>query len=64
MENITLTQVHRDLLSLKKEVAHLRLQIGEDYEPSEHVVAAVHESRRRSAKDFVTNEAMRVEFGR
>jgi len=62
MENITLTQIHKDLLALKQEVAHIRLVMDEDFELSDHVVKGVEESRKRPAKEFISNEAMRAEF--
>ncbi|MBN2517296.1 MAG: hypothetical protein JXB14_00465 [Candidatus Altiarchaeota archaeon] len=63
MENVTLAQIHKDLLTLKKEVAHIRLVLDEEYELSDHIVKGVEESRKRPAKDFVSNEAMRAKFG-
>ena len=63
MENVTLTQIHKDLLVLKKEVAHIRLILDEEYELSDHVTAAVNESRNRPKKEFVSNEDMKAEFG-
>jgi hypothetical protein len=37
--------------------------MDEDFELSNHVVKGVEESRKRPAKEFISNEAMRAEFG-
>jgi uncharacterized protein YdcH (DUF465 family) len=63
MQNITLNQIHKELMGLKKEVAHIRLVLDEDYELSDHIAEAVEESRCRSEKELISNEGMRAEFG-
>lgn len=63
MENVTLTGIHRDLLALREEVAHIRLVLDEEYELSDHIIRGVEESRRRPEKEFVSHEAMRAKFG-
>jgi hypothetical protein len=63
MQNITLNQIHEELIGLKKEVAHIRLVLDEEYELSDHIIKGVKESRNRPKNEFVSNEAMRAEFG-
>jgi hypothetical protein len=62
MENVTLMGIHKDLLALREEVAHIRLILDEEYELSDHIVRGIEESRRRPEKEFVSNEAMRAKF--
>lgn len=63
MENVTLAKIHKDLISLKKEVAHIRLVLDEEYELSDHVVKGVEESRKRPDRELISNDAMRAKFG-
>jgi hypothetical protein len=63
MENITLAKIHKDLLALKKDIAHIRLTLDEEHELSGHIAKGVEESRRRPEEKFVSNEAMRAKFG-
>jgi hypothetical protein len=50
-------------MSLKKEVAHIRLVLDEDCELSNHIVKGVKESRNRPEGEFISNEEMKAEFG-
>jgi hypothetical protein len=64
MQNVTLDQIHRELMGLKKEVAHIRLVLDEESEPSNYIVQNVEESRKRPKEEFISNDEMRAEFGR
>ncbi len=63
MQDVTLAQLHKEMLGIKKEIARIRLILDEEYEPSDHVVAGVKESRARPEGELVSNEEMRAEFG-
>lgn len=62
MGNVTLEQIHEDLVGLKKEIEHLKTLIEEDFELSDDVVKEIEESRNRSSQEFVSQEDMREEF--
>ena len=62
MSTITLQQIHKDMLGLKKEVRHLKTLLEEDFELSDDVVREIEESRKRSKAGFISHEEMRKEF--
>ena len=62
-ENITLNNIHQDLLFLKKEIVHLRTLLEEDLDIADAVQKEVQESRNRPKKEFISHKAMMEEFG-
>ena len=63
MATITIEHVHNDILSIKKELEHLRTLLEEDYELAYDVIADIKESKARSPKEMISHEQMRKEFG-
>ena len=63
METITLSKIHEDIQSLRKEVEEMKLVIEEDLEISDEVVKEILESRSRSKEELISNEDMIKEFG-
>lgn len=59
---VTLEKIHQDIVGLKKEVEHLKTLVEEDFELADGVVKDIEASRKRSRKEFVSNEDMRKEF--
>lgn len=62
MGTVTLEQIHKDLIGLKKEIEHLKTLIEEDFELSDDVVKEIEESRKRPSQEFISQDDMREEF--
>ncbi|HIH37469.1 hypothetical protein J4460_09060 [Candidatus Woesearchaeota archaeon] len=59
--NITLEQLHEDIVGLKREIRSLREIVAEDFELSDNVKKDILHSR--SQGKLVSHEEMRKEFG-
>ena len=64
MEQITINQIHKDLIELKEEIAELRAFIEEDFELTDNVSEEIDYSRKRPKREFISHEEMRKEFGK
>lgn len=62
MAQITLEQIHKDMIGMKKEMEHLKTLIKEDYELADDVVTEIEESRKRPINEFVSHDDMKKEF--
>lgn len=64
MENITLEEVYRSLIDLKKEIFEIKIILEEkNLELAEDVIEEIRESRMRPLNTFVSHEEMTKEFG-
>ena len=59
---ITLEKIHQDLVTLKREMMHIKFLLQEDFELSDEVIKDIEASRKRPRKEFISHEAMRKEF--
>lgn len=62
MPEITLEQIHRDIIGLKEEMKHLKILIEEDFELNEGVIKEIEDSRKRDFKGLISHERMKKEF--
>ena len=60
---VTLEQIHKDLMSIKKDIEHLKILVAEDYEIADDVVDDIEKSRKKRRHEFITHEQMKKEFG-
>ncbi len=63
MEQVTLNQIHKEILALKNELEKMRLVVEEDFEIADDVIEEIEESRSREEDEFISHEKMREEFG-
>ncbi len=63
MAKVTLEQIHKDLVEMKKDIKNLKRIVSEDFELSEDLLREIGESRKRPINTFVSNDDMRKEFG-
>lgn len=63
MGTITLDEIHKDLVKLKKDMEHIKRIIDEDFELNDDVVKDIRESRKRPKNEFISHEEMKKEFG-
>jgi len=64
MENVTLNQINRNVLLLRKEIERVANIVEESYlEIDDKIEGEVNESRGRDSKEFVSHEEMKKEFG-
>ena len=63
MESVTVEQIHEDLVSIKKEIEHLRTIVEEEYELADDVIIDIEESKKRSSHAMVSHKEMKKEFG-
>ena len=56
MANVTLEQINKNLIELKKEIEELRDYIHEDFELSDDVKKEIEESRKRHHSEFIKHE--------
>ena len=62
MAEITLEQIHKDIIGLKEEMKHLKVLIEEDFELKDDAVKEIEESRKKNFKELISHEAMKKEF--
>ena len=62
MTNITLEEVNKNVLELKKELDEIRSFLHEDFELAEDVKKEIEESRKRPSSEFVNHEDIMKEF--
>jgi hypothetical protein len=63
MGTVTLEQIHKDLVEIKKDIKYLKTIAAEDLELSDEVTKLIEDSRKRPIKEFISNEEMEKEFG-
>lgn len=64
MENVTLDQINRNVLLLKREVKRIASMVGESYLEIDDIIdCEVNESRGRDNKELISHEEMKKEFG-
>ncbi len=64
MENMNLEQLSKAVILLKLEIARIKKLIEEkDLDVADDVIDDVEISRRKSHKEFVSNDEMKREFG-
>ncbi|MDP4012366.1 MAG: hypothetical protein Q8R00_02065 [Candidatus Nanoarchaeia archaeon] len=56
MTNVTLEEVNKNVLELKREIEEIRSFLNEDFELAEDVKKEIEESRKRSDSEFISNE--------
>jgi len=64
MENITLGEIYRSLMDLRREMFEIKIILKEkNLELADDVVGEIENSRRRPLNTFVSHEEMTKEFG-
>ncbi|MFH1290088.1 MAG: hypothetical protein ABIH92_01640 [Nanoarchaeota archaeon] len=64
MENVTLDQVNRNILLLRKEIKRVASIVEESHlEIDDEVESEVRESRGRDRSELISHEEMKKEFG-
>ena len=55
METVTLEQINKNIIGLKKEIEDLKCYIHEDFELADDVKTEIEESRKRPDSEFVSH---------
>ncbi len=64
MSEVSIAQLHDDMIALRREVQELKECFHEDFlELSPGIVQKVKEARQRMRKEFVSHNDVRKEFG-
>ena len=63
MENVTLNEINRNVLMIKRELDYLKMLIEEsELELSDDVIVAIEESRKKDTGKFKTQSEIEDEF--
>lgn len=62
METITLERLHKEMLSIKKELKRISFILGEDFELSKEARKELREARKEPISSYVDHEEVLKEF--
>ncbi len=64
MKTITLERLHKEVLSIKKELKRISFILGEDFELSEEAKKELKEARKEPISSYVDHEEVLKEFAK
>ncbi len=62
MEQVTLEQIHEDIISLREELGQVKAILEEDFELKDDLRLDIKHSRQRSPREFISHQEIKREL--